>query len=389
VHPGLLQRKCACGGKADSDGERKECRKQKLQRKANGFDHGTENNLSAPPIVHEVLRSPGQPLDAETRAFMEPRFGHDFSQVRVHTDDKAITSAQEVNALAYTVGRNIVFSRGQYEPTKAEGKKLLAHELTHTLQQDSGSPHSSLPNQLLVGRPGDRSETEAERFAQFIVAPPPYGCRGNLIASRRDINLARNLRPNAIDEVDTPLTETLVVGKNKTHNYSWHAKYSIYMYDNGIVVEVRIKLNGKVADETKRLWQEGINAKWNDKYRFTNGKRTVSLSFWAVFTDVNPHAVVDVVNKPKTSGDWDRSHWDAGDGEGDTQGDAAAHEFGHMIGNKDEYNLPDGKGGKKNLDGVMNSAHQEAKERHFQQFLDWLNAHRAKGEGQFKLEKLK
>ena len=63
-----------------------------------------------PPIVHEVLHSPGQPLDPATRAFMEPRFGHDFSTVRVHTDARAAASARTVNALAYTVGRDVVFS---------------------------------------------------------------------------------------------------------------------------------------------------------------------------------------------------------------------------------------------------------------------------------------
>lgn len=88
-----------------------------------------------PVIVHEVLRSPGQPLDAATRFFMEPRFGHDFSQVQVHTDAKAATSARALNARAYTVGQTIVFGAGQYSPGTHVGYQLLAHELTHTLQQ--------------------------------------------------------------------------------------------------------------------------------------------------------------------------------------------------------------------------------------------------------------
>src|SRR5258708_11313667 len=69
---------------------------------------------AVPPIVHEVLNSSGQPLDASTRAFMEPRFGHDFSRVRVHSDPRATDSAREVNALAYTVGRDVVFGPRQY-----------------------------------------------------------------------------------------------------------------------------------------------------------------------------------------------------------------------------------------------------------------------------------
>src|SRR5262249_33693260 len=70
-----------------------------------------------PPIVEEVLNSPGKPLDAATRQLMESRFGHDFSHVRVHTDAKAAASARAVNAQAYTVGRDIVFGQGRYQPT--------------------------------------------------------------------------------------------------------------------------------------------------------------------------------------------------------------------------------------------------------------------------------
>lgn len=88
-----------------------------------------------PSIVQEVLSSSGQPLDSDTRTFMEPRFGHDFSQIRVHTDEQAVESAQAVNALAYTVGQDVVFGEGQYAPETIEGKRLLAHELTHVVQQ--------------------------------------------------------------------------------------------------------------------------------------------------------------------------------------------------------------------------------------------------------------
>ena len=92
---------------------------------------------TAPPVVHEVLQSPGQPLDAGTRAFMEPRFGHDFSRVQVHSGPAAEQSARAVNALAYTVGQHIVFGAGQFTPGTHEGRRLMAHELSHTLQQDA------------------------------------------------------------------------------------------------------------------------------------------------------------------------------------------------------------------------------------------------------------
>jgi hypothetical protein len=89
----------------------------------------------APPSVHAALRSPGQPLDAATRGYFEPRFGRDFSSVRVHTDAAAAQSAREVNAHAYTVGNTIAFDSGRFAPGSHEGRRLLAHELTHALQQ--------------------------------------------------------------------------------------------------------------------------------------------------------------------------------------------------------------------------------------------------------------
>lgn len=94
-----------------------------------------EQPIGAPPIVHDVLRSPGQLLDSATRTRMEARFGHDFSQVRVHADAQASDSAQAVNARAYTVGRHIAFASGEYAPGSIEGQQLLTHELTHVVQQ--------------------------------------------------------------------------------------------------------------------------------------------------------------------------------------------------------------------------------------------------------------
>jgi hypothetical protein len=81
------------------------------------------------------IRGGGHPLPDSVRTYFEPRFGQDFSPVRVHTDSEANESAQSVNALAYTVGRDVVFAEGQYSPETDSGRKLLAHELTHVVQQ--------------------------------------------------------------------------------------------------------------------------------------------------------------------------------------------------------------------------------------------------------------
>ncbi|MET1081660.1 MAG: DUF4157 domain-containing protein [Burkholderiales bacterium] len=101
---------------------------------------GADQLADAPPIVHEVLRSPGQSLESATRAFFEPRFGYDFSRVRVHADERAAESARAVNALAYTIGADVVFAERQYSPEATAGRRLLAHELTHVIQQGGDAP---------------------------------------------------------------------------------------------------------------------------------------------------------------------------------------------------------------------------------------------------------
>ena len=107
---------------------------QVVQRRASS---GATGIAEAPPIVHEVLNSPGQPLHPATRAFFEPRFGHDFSQVRVHTDRKAAESARVVDASAYTVGQEIVFAKDHDQINNSAHLNLLAHELTHVVQQQT------------------------------------------------------------------------------------------------------------------------------------------------------------------------------------------------------------------------------------------------------------
>src|SRR5690606_16805217 len=112
---------------------------------------GAEVSSIAPPIVHAVLRSTGQPLDSQTQDLMTFRFGHDFSRVRVHTDTQAAESARQVNALAYTVGQAIVFGSGRYSPHTREGQRLVAHELAHTIQQDGHE--IAMAGALKIGNP--------------------------------------------------------------------------------------------------------------------------------------------------------------------------------------------------------------------------------------------
>lgn len=151
----VLRRKCACGNHA-AGGQCESC-SRRPRRKARSI----ESAHVKPGAVQDVLRAPGQPLDAATRAWMEPRFGHDFSAVRVHTDAAAARSAEQVDALAYTVGHHMAFARGQYAPGSMSGRRLLAHELTHVVQQSGGAT-------------GDGSvaheEAEADRSADAVLA---------------------------------------------------------------------------------------------------------------------------------------------------------------------------------------------------------------------------
>ncbi len=130
-----------------------------MQRKAINNDALSE----VPPIVHDVLRSPGQPLDAWTRALLESGFAHDFSKVRVHTDTKAAESANAVNALAYTVGSEVAFASGAYAPTTCSGLRLLAHELAHTMQQRLAGL-AQPPQQICLAN--GSYEAEADRVSQ-------------------------------------------------------------------------------------------------------------------------------------------------------------------------------------------------------------------------------
>jgi hypothetical protein len=187
----ILRRKCGCDG-SSGGGECQECR-----RCAGTLQRAPIRPIApraVPRVVHDVLRSPGQPLDPTVRAFMEPRFGLDFSDVRVHTDSRAAASARAVNALAYTVGRDVVFGAGQYEPSSSASRRLLAHELIHVSQQTRRAPNPSAqmspaPDVSERGRqettnPGEPArrwtfpsvcsvDARLSRFVPAEVEPPP------------------------------------------------------------------------------------------------------------------------------------------------------------------------------------------------------------------------
>ncbi len=174
---------------------------------------------SVPPIVHTVLNSGGgQPLDSATRAFMEPRFSHDFSQVQVHADPKAVESARAINAIAYTIGQNVVFGTGQYQPQTEAGRELLAHELTHVVQQQTTispilqrqSPHRSQPKPFRV--PHDLLESpDLNRFTDQQLHQRYDRIAEVLRKHRKDIN-AQNIKhlETEVGRIGTTLTQRTI-----------------------------------------------------------------------------------------------------------------------------------------------------------------------------------
>ncbi len=130
--------------------------------------------------VRHALQGSGRPLEPETRASLEPRFGHSFEHIRVFADKSAAESARALGASAYAVGSNIVFGEGRFEPESSDGQRLLAHELAHTVQQSAHGPNPSLPDELDVSESGDASEAEAEAASSRVASGDQAQVHGGL-----------------------------------------------------------------------------------------------------------------------------------------------------------------------------------------------------------------
>lgn len=127
--------------------------------------------VEAPEIVHKALRAPGKPLDPTIRDTMESSYGHDFSHVRVHDGADANASASAMGALAYTVGHNMVYGPGEYAPHTARGKRLIAHELAHVVQQGTRATHQAETDEPGSGAQHGsgithRAEPQVQRFTE-------------------------------------------------------------------------------------------------------------------------------------------------------------------------------------------------------------------------------
>ena len=172
----VVQRECACGGTCSAcrgKGHRIPAVEESAHLQRRESEAGGEVGVMDGGVI--PADSASEPLDQKTRQFMEPRFGRDFSDIRVHTDVGAAKSARSLGAEAYTTGRDIYFGAGKYTPSSPEGQHLLAHELTHTVQQANGAVpagNSVQSHSVVVGSPDSPLEAEAENTADQIQRSP-------------------------------------------------------------------------------------------------------------------------------------------------------------------------------------------------------------------------
>jgi hypothetical protein len=226
-----------------------------LQRdRANDMgEHETDGMSAAPPIVHDVLETSGRPLDSVTRESMEPRFGRNFGDVRIHTDAKAAESATAVNARAYTVGQDIVFGHGQYSPGSSEGQKTIAHELTHTVQQGGGMKR--IPDRLEVSSPSDALEREASAVADGAMDPKQIGASsGSANIARDDVSAPAPAPPVSPPSPPPPakkkVTVNITILNGATHSVADAIKYANDKVYSQAWIEV-VKGKEETLDEAK------------------------------------------------------------------------------------------------------------------------------------------
>jgi len=192
----IIQRKCAHGEEEEDTPQMK-----------GEFSSGA--GKAAPPVVSEVISSPGQSLDAGTKQFMESRFGYDFTDVQIHNNSMAHQSSSDIHALAYTHGRHIVFGAGQYRPTTEPGKRLLAHELTHVIQQN-GNVRSAIQRSTdAFGKECPESVEIGDKKAIPAFNKAMYDAN-----NRTYFGLVTSMKVGPKDKYESCITEVLKVEEN-------------------------------------------------------------------------------------------------------------------------------------------------------------------------------
>lgn len=300
-------------------------------------------------------RGGGQAMPGETRDFMESRFGRDFSDVRIHSDSNAAQLSSALSARAFTTGKDIYFNKGQYSPDSTSGKQLLAHELTHVVQQNG-----SLQRKVI------------QRY------PWPYR-----LHMRREVNESQ--------------TETIsnapaaFAAWNGT--FTWDAKFTIDLDAIFGRVSLIMRLNSTAPRAVRRAWERAIERKWSNRMflRITPPgvaegpcKLPIIVNIQWVTDPARAHYTINPQAPGTVSpggiaglgGTTSMTDW----GTGDTVD--VTHEFGHMIGNAEEYFTTNGTnfatGGRTGFrdpgGGVMNNPAERAHRRHFNLFREQVAA---------------
>lgn len=330
-----VQRKCAHCEEEEKNAQRKE------------NDHqSTQDNAAQTEGYIQSLPGNGKPLGEKEKSFFEPRIGYDFSNVKIHTGADAARSAQSIGALAYTTGNDIVFGEGQYAPNTDGGKKLLAHELTHVVQQNSGI-----------------SPKMIQRY------PWPY-----------PLHLRR--------EVSESVTETIsgapaaYAAWNGT--YTWDSHFRIELSAVTGEVWVIMRLYSTADPAIRRAWENAIERKWSNRLYLrvkvpgvTEGpcKFKIGVNLQWVNDPAKAHYTINPQGAGGTTGgragvggtssmtDW-----------GTADRTDITHEFGHMLGNPEEYFTTNGtdytaggtKAGFRDAGGgIMNNPAERVHRRHF------------------------
>jgi hypothetical protein len=254
----MLQRTCDCG-QHTGGGECEDCKKKKkmpLQRHANG----SGGPAIAPPIVHDVLRSSGHALEENTQCYFGSRFKHDFSQVRVHTDERAAESARAVSAHAYTVGRHLVFGSGQYSPGSESGRELLAHELTHVAQQGD-SAAAAVQASLEISQPGDAAEREAESVAGEVMRGGSFRLRPADGSRNANPTIARASRLSRQANAPAPQNKKMDDLMKTIHGKLTSFFFNLFVREKDVheVLQLLKPLSASdLSEAVKRMEQQGL-----------------------------------------------------------------------------------------------------------------------------------
>jgi len=217
-----------------------------------------------PNIIHEVLASPGHPVEAATRAFFEPRFGHNFGHVRVHDDDRADASARSINAQAYTAGSHVVFGAQAFQPESERGRRLIAHEFAHVVQQRGMGTGGDTPVVDRISQPGEFAETEAEAASALALsglAPQVRGVSEGGVLQRAPANPqpapAKPFYQEAIDALAAERRQIITIVRSQIIPESVPILEKLVALceaiDRGAASEVKTLLEDFLASDTSHL----------------------------------------------------------------------------------------------------------------------------------------